>query len=112
VSIKIVAKKSGYGIKDAVCAHGNEVLITGMPGVAGFGFVDLVVRIDIESFKELAQAMMDANASEAIKAFGAAMQSGIDQERTPNSDRTEKAEQTEAPSPPRPPRRSLATPHV
>jgi hypothetical protein len=112
VPIKIVAKKSGYGIKDGLCAHGNEVLITGMPSVAGFGFVDLVVRIDVESFKQLAQAMMEANASEAIKAFGAAMQSGIDRERTPNSDRTGNGEQTEAPSSPRPPRRSLATPHV
>jgi hypothetical protein len=110
VSIRIVAKKSGYGIKDGVCAHGNEVLITGMPSVAGVGFVDLVVRIDIESFKQLAQAMMEVNASEAIKAFGAAMQSGIDPERTPNSDQAEKGEQT-APAP-RPPRRSLATPHV
>jgi hypothetical protein len=111
VPIKIVAKKSGYGIKDGLCAHGNEVLITGMPSVAGVGFVDLVVRVDVESFKQLAQAMMDASASEAIKAFGAAMQSGIDRERSANSDRTEKDEQTEAPSP-RPPRRSLATPHV
>jgi hypothetical protein len=111
VPIKIVAKKSGYGIKDGVCAHGNEVLITGMPSVAGVGFVDLVVRIDVESFKHLAQAMMDANTSEAIKAFGAAMQSGIDREQTPHSDRSEKGEQTEAQSP-RPPRRSLATPHV
>jgi hypothetical protein len=111
VSIKIVAKKSGYGIKDGVSAHPDEILITGMPSVAGLGFVDLVIRIDSESFKQLAQAMMDANASEAIKAFGAAMQSGIDRERTPNSDRTEKGEQPEAPSP-RPPRRSLATPHL
>jgi hypothetical protein len=111
VPIKIVAKKSGYGIKDGVCAHGNEVLVTGMPSVAGVGFVDLVVRIDVEGFKQLAQAMMDANPSEAIKAFGAAMQSGIDPERPPNSDRVEKGEQTETPSP-RPPRRSLATPHV
>ncbi|MBO0755296.1 MAG: hypothetical protein J2P54_05515 [Bradyrhizobiaceae bacterium] len=109
--IKIVAKKSGYGIKDGVCAHSKEVLITGMPSVPGIGFVDIVIRIDGESFKQLAQAMMDANASEAIKAFGAAMQSGIDRERAPNLDRTEKGEQTEAPSP-RPPRRSLATPHV
>jgi hypothetical protein len=111
VPIKIVAKKSGYGIKDGVSAHPDEILITGMPSIAGFGFVDLVIRVDIESFKQLAQAMMDANASEAIKAFGAAMQSGIDRERSANPDRTEKDEQTEAPSP-RPPRRSLATPHV
>lgn len=111
MSIKIVAKKSGYGIKDGVSAHPDEILITSMPSVAGFGFVDLVIRIDSESFKQLAQAMMDANASEAIKAFGAAMQSGIDREQPPNPNRTEKSEQTQAPSP-RPPRRSLATPHL
>ena len=104
MSIKIVAKKSGYGIKDGVSAHPDEILITAMPSVAGFGFVDLTIRIDSESFKQLAQAMMVANASEAIKAFGTAMQLGIDRDPNPNSDRSEKGEQPEAPSP-RPPLR-------
>lgn len=108
--IKIVAKKSAFGIKDGISVRPSEILITGMPNVIGYGFVDVVTRIDSESFRQLAQAMMDANAGEAIKAFGTAMQSGIDREQTPNSDRTEAAEQTDLPS--RSARRSLATPHV
>ena len=109
--IKIVAKKSTFGIQDGISVRPNEILITGMPNVLGFGFVDVVTRIDGESFKQLAQAMMDANASEAIKAFGAALQSGPDREPAPNSDRAEKAEQPDASSQ-RSTRRSLATPHV
>jgi hypothetical protein len=109
VPIKIIAKKSSFGVKDGISVRPNELFISGMPSIAGFGFVDVVIRIDGESFKELAQAMLDANACEAIKAFGAAMQSGID--RAQNSDKTEKAEETDPPSP-RSTRRSLATPHV
>jgi hypothetical protein len=38
----------------------------------GFGFVDVIVLIERDSFNELAQAMMKANRKASINAFGAA----------------------------------------
>ena len=55
----------------------NKVAITFRVDLHGFGFTDIAVWIDGDSFNQLAKAMMEANSNEAIKAFGAALQAGI-----------------------------------
>jgi hypothetical protein len=79
MSMKVVANKRGTTlrprIENVISVDSNEVLLGGTADVFGCGFVEIVMRIDGDSFKELAQAMMEANANEAFKAFGAATQS-------------------------------------
>jgi hypothetical protein len=55
----------------------NKVAITFRVDLPGFGFTDIAVWIDGDSFNQLAKAMMEANSNEAIKAFGTALQAGI-----------------------------------
>ncbi len=43
---------------------------------AGKGYSDLYISIQPEDFARIAQAMMDVNPNEAIRAFGAAMLAG------------------------------------
>jgi hypothetical protein len=45
----------------------------GRCNVHRFGLAKVLVRINGDSFKELAQKMMEANSSDAIKAFSAAL---------------------------------------
>jgi hypothetical protein len=55
----------------------NKIAITFRVELSGVGFTDIAVWIDGDSFNQLAKAMMEANSNEAIKAFGAALQAGI-----------------------------------
>jgi hypothetical protein len=54
--------------------HGVEIEFGYKQGRGWTGFRAIVLT---KNFEELAQAMMKANSGEAIKAFGAAMQAGI-----------------------------------
>ena len=52
---------------------GDELIIASQVNVHRFGLAKVLVRINGDSFKELAQKMMEANSSDAIKAFSAAL---------------------------------------
>ena len=55
----------------------NKVAIMFRVDLSEYGLTDIAVWIDGDSFSQLAKAMMEANSNEAIKAFGAALQAGI-----------------------------------
>jgi hypothetical protein len=60
-------------IEDGLHVHSKELIIASQVNVHRFGLAKVLVRINGDSFKELAQKMMEANSSDAIKAFSAAL---------------------------------------
>ena len=68
--------KGGRLLSWGIAAQPKGVRIVSRADLYEFGFVDLIVLIERDSFNELAQAMMKANRKASIKAFGAA-QAGI-----------------------------------
>ena len=78
MAIKTAVKKT-KGVPlliQGIAAQPKGVRIVSRADLYEFGFVDVIVLIERDSFNELAQAMMKANRKETIKAFGAA-QAGI-----------------------------------
>jgi hypothetical protein len=78
VAIKTAVKKPKGGplLIQGITAQPKGVRIVSSADLYEFGFVDVIVLIERDSFNELAQAMMNPNRKESIKAFGAA-QAGI-----------------------------------
>ena len=76
--IKTAVKKPkrGPSLMQGIAAQPKGVRIVSSADLYEFGFVDVIVLIERDSFNELAQAMMKANRRASIKAFGAA-QAGI-----------------------------------
>ena len=78
--IKTLVKKMGMGRgPEGIGAYRGDLTIASIAEVYGFGLANVMLRIDPGSFSDIAKAMIVANADEAIKAFGAAMQDGIGQ---------------------------------
>jgi hypothetical protein len=78
VGIQTAVKKPKAGplLRWGIAAQPKGVRIVSRADLYGFGFVDVIVLIERDSFNELAQAMMKANRKASINAFGAA-QAGI-----------------------------------
>jgi hypothetical protein len=74
VAIKTTVKKPrrAQSLKRGITAQPHGVRIVSRADLYEFGFVDVIVLIERDSFSEFAQAMMKANRKDAIKAFGAA----------------------------------------
>jgi hypothetical protein len=77
VAIKTAVKKPkpGSSLIQGINAQPQGVRIVSRADLYEFGFVDVIVLIDRDSFSELAQAMTKANRKVSIKAFGAAQAS-------------------------------------
>jgi hypothetical protein len=75
MSIEARVNKLGLNglIEDGIHVHSKELIIASQVNVHRFGLAKVLVRINGDSFKELAQKMMEANSSDAIKAFSAAL---------------------------------------
>ena len=74
MSIEARVNKLGLNglIENGIHVHSKELLIiASQVNVHQFGLAKVLVRINGDSFKELAQKMMEANSSDAIKAFSA-----------------------------------------
>ena len=76
MSIEARVNKLGLNglIEDGIHVHSKELIIVSQVNVHRFGLAKVLVRINGDSFKELAQKMMEANSSDAIKAFSAALE--------------------------------------
>jgi hypothetical protein len=75
MSIEARVNKLGLNglIEDGIHVHSKELIIASQVNVHRLGLAKVLVRINGDSFKELAQKMMEANSSDAIKAFSAAL---------------------------------------
>jgi len=74
---KIVLRTVEHGIGS--CENG--VLIGTTTDVYGYGCANVAVAVSAVHFREIAEAMMAANADEAAKAFGHALKDGIAAQR-------------------------------
>jgi hypothetical protein len=74
VAIKTAVKKPKHvlSLKQGITAQPHGVRIVSRADLYEFGFVEVIVMIERDSFNELAQAMMKTNRKDSIKAFGAA----------------------------------------
>lgn len=74
----VVQKARLRKMPEGIFGHpSGKLLISYRHDIYGFGFCTIIFKFGAEDFGQIAKAMRDANANEAIKAFGAAMQLGI-----------------------------------
>ena len=67
MSIEARVNKLGLNglIEDGIHVHSKELIIASQVNVHRLGLAKVLVRINGDSFKELAQKMMEANSSDA-----------------------------------------------
>jgi hypothetical protein len=75
MAIETRVNKLGLGglIEDGIHVHSKDLIIVSQVNVHRFGLAKVLVRINGDSFKGLAQKMMEANSSDAINAFSEAL---------------------------------------
>jgi hypothetical protein len=80
MAIKVVVGKALlHDVQEGIDRHpAGGIVVAVRTHIQGFGHANVAIQIEGDTFNQLAQAMMDANANEAIKAFGAALQAGIE----------------------------------
>jgi hypothetical protein len=83
MKLKLI-KESPLRRLDGITVHKNGVAIAKTGEGHGMPWVTAIIKVDPDSFGQLAQAMMNANANEAIKAFGMAMANGIEHPENSN----------------------------
>jgi len=76
ITTAVKKPKRAHSLRQGITAQSKGVRIVSRVDLYEFGFVDVIVLIDRESFSELAQAMMKTDPKYSIKAFGIA-QAGI-----------------------------------
>jgi hypothetical protein len=78
VTIKAAVRKHlTRASKNGISSESNKVIFAQKADVYGYGLAQVYILIDCDNYNDLAQAMMKANANEAVKAFGGALQAGI-----------------------------------
>jgi hypothetical protein len=65
---------------EGIAEYSGGVIISTKTDIGGYGFASVGILLDDDTFDKLALAMIEANTKEAIKAFEAAIQAGIERQ--------------------------------
>jgi hypothetical protein len=66
---------------EGIAEYSGGIIISTKADIGGYGFASVGILLDDDTFNKLALAMIEANTKEAIKAFEAAIQAGIERQR-------------------------------
>jgi len=70
---------------EGIAEYSGGIIISTKVDIGGYGFASVGVLLEDDTFNKLALAMIEANTREAIKAFEAAIQVGIERQRPPEN---------------------------
>ena len=76
---------SGPPMPEGIAEYSGGIIISTKVDIGGYGFASVGVLLEDDTFNKLALAMIEANTREAIMAFEAAIQAGIEQQRPPET---------------------------
>lgn len=74
---------SGYPMPEGIAEYSGGVIVSTKADIRGYGFANVGILLDDDTFNKLALAMIEANTKKAIKAFEAAIQACIEQQAAP-----------------------------
>jgi len=79
----VFVQKIGLGppMPEGIAEYSGGIIISTKADIGGYGFASVGILLDDDTFNKLALAMIEANTKEAIKAFEAAIQAGIERQR-------------------------------
>jgi hypothetical protein len=83
----VFVQKIGLGppMPEGIAEYSGGIIISTKVDIGGYGFASVGVLLEDDTFNKLALAMIEANTREAIKAFEAAIQVGIERQRPPET---------------------------
>jgi len=83
----VFVQKIGLGppMPEGIAEYSGGIIISTKVDIGGYGFASVGVLLEDDTFSKLALAMIEANTREAIKAFEAAIQVGIERQRPPEN---------------------------
>lgn len=83
----VFVQKIGLGppMPEGIAEYSGGIIISTKVDIGGYGFASVGVLLEDDTFNKLALAMIEANTREAIKAFEAAIQVGIERQRPPEN---------------------------
>ena len=78
----IFVQKIGLGppMPEGIAEYSGGVIISIKADIGGYGFANVGILLDDDTFNKLALAMIEANTKEAVKAFEAAIQAEIERQ--------------------------------
>ncbi len=70
---------SGHPMPEGIAEYSDGVIISTKADISGYGFANVGILLDDDTFNKLALAMIEANTKKAVKAFESAIQACIEQ---------------------------------
>ena len=70
---------SGHPVPEGIAEYSDGVIISTKADISGYGFANVGILLDDDTFSKLALSMIEANTKKAVKAFEAAIQACIEQ---------------------------------
>ncbi len=74
---------SGYPMPEGIAEYSGGVIVSTKADIRGYGFANVGILLDDDTFNKLALAMIEANAKKAVRAFEAAIQACVEQQAAP-----------------------------
>ena len=69
---------SGHPMPEGIAEYSDGVIISTKADISGYGFANVGILLDDDTFNKLALAMIEANTKKAVRAFEAAIEACIE----------------------------------
>jgi hypothetical protein len=74
---------SSYPMPEGIADYSGGVIVSTKVDIRGYGFANVGILLDDDTFDKLALAMIEANTKNAVRAFEAAIQACVEQQAAP-----------------------------